>query len=90
MDTIYHDQENCCFRTPDGAVLSYTVKDGRYLLDHTEVPEALRGQGIAAKLARVALDHARDENWKIVPACSFIERYIQRYPEYAGLVVDGY
>lgn len=88
MKPIVHNTGKQCFETPDGAVLSYSVVDGKHLFDHTEVPESLRGQGIAAKLARAALDHARENQWKVVPACSFIEVYIKRNPEYQGLVVD--
>jgi predicted GNAT family acetyltransferase len=83
---VTHNPEQLCFSTPEGAVLSYTIEDGRHLFDHTEVPPSLRGQGVAAQLARAALDHAAANRWKVVPACSYIELYIRRHPEYAGLV----
>ncbi|HEY5913302.1 MAG TPA: N-acetyltransferase, partial [Verrucomicrobiae bacterium] len=37
------------------AFLSYTREGGRVVLDHTFVPEELRGRGTAAALARAAL-----------------------------------
>lgn len=83
---IVHVPEENCFRSTDGSELSYTVQDGLYHFDHTEVPDRLRGQVIAGQLARVALDHAREQGWRVVPACSYIEVYIKRHPEYAGLV----
>jgi predicted GNAT family acetyltransferase len=83
---IEHDPQQQCFRTAEGAILSYTLEQGRYLFNHTEVPPQLRGQGVAGKLAKAALDHARKQGWRVVPACSYIELYIRRHPEYAGLV----
>jgi predicted GNAT family acetyltransferase len=81
-----HDEENQCFRTTDGAVLSYTVRDGSHHFDHTVVPPQLRGQGVAGKLASAALEHARKNDWRVVPDCSYIDTYIRRHPEYADLV----
>lgn len=85
---IHHDTTEQIFRTENGAFLSYSVENGRHLLDHTEVPPELRGQGVAGKLAKAALDHAREQGWRIVPACSYIEVYLRRHPEYADLVGD--
>lgn len=53
---------------------------------HTEVPEELEGKGIAKALAKAALDHARDNDLKVVPLCPFIAAYIKRHPEYQPLV----
>lgn len=86
---IHHDPDSRSFRSADGAILSYTVKDGRHYFDHTEVPTELRGQGVAALLASAALKHARDSGWRVVPACSYIARYLQRHPEFAGIVDTG-
>ncbi|MCX7223676.1 MAG: N-acetyltransferase, partial [Burkholderiales bacterium] len=44
------------------------------------------GQGLAAALTRVALEHAKQQGWRVVPRCSYAAVYIQRHPEYAGLV----
>ena len=37
----------------------------RQILDHTFVPDELRGRGIAAALARKALDEARQRRWTV-------------------------
>src|SRR5271169_6899818 len=42
---------------------------GWMTLWHTEVPPSLRGRGIAATLARTALEYARDENLKVDVIC---------------------
>ena len=83
---IRHDATNQCFRTANGAVLEYTMKDGLHYFDHTEVPPELRGQGVAGQLAKAAFDHAVENGWKVVPACSYIEVYLRRHPEYSGII----
>ncbi len=68
------------------AVAEYVLAPGQIVFTHTEVPEALRGRGVANRLARAALDHARAASLLVVPRCPFIRAYIQRHPEYQPLV----
>ena len=70
------------------AELVYRRQDGRMLIDHTGVPEAIGGRGVAGALVKAALDYARRQGWRVVPACSYSAAYVQRHPEYADLV-DG-
>lgn len=84
--TVEHVPSENCFRTPEGAFLAYTVREGRHHFDHTVVPPELRGQGVAGQLATAALEHARQNGWRIVPDCSFIEVFLKRHPDYADLV----
>ena len=68
------------------AVLQYEQTGERLALTHTEVAPELEGRGLAGKLARAALEHARGQGLKVVPACSFVAAYIRRHPEYKPLV----
>ncbi|MEX2380911.1 MAG: phosphoenolpyruvate--protein phosphotransferase [Opitutales bacterium] len=68
------------------AFLSYTQEGDRVILDHTFVPDELRGRGLAAALVRTALHEARQLRWKIVPLCSYVATFIKRNPEFADLV----
>lgn len=68
------------------AELLYSLRAGRMVIDHTGVPEAIGGRGVAALLVRAALDRARSQGWRVVPACSYSAAYVQRHPEYADLV----
>jgi len=71
----------------DVAVLEYRVRGGNQLvLTHTGVPPHLEGKGIAALLARTALDYAREHHMRVVPLCSFVQTYLKRHPEYGDLV----
>lgn len=53
---------------------------------HTEVPPAQEGRGIAAALARAALDQARAEGLEVIPSCPYFASYIKRHPEYRDLL----
>jgi predicted GNAT family acetyltransferase len=53
---------------------------------HTEVEPAFEGRGIASRLARRALDDARQRGLQVVPACSFFRVYLRRHPEDADLI----
>jgi predicted GNAT family acetyltransferase len=73
----------------DGVVagfLQYTMRGGRVVLAHTEVPEANAGRGLATRLVRGALDDIRQRGLGIVPVCPFVEAFIERNPDYDDLV----
>jgi len=68
------------------AVLSYRERGDTIVIEHTFVPPALRGKGIAAHLTHDALLEARRLGWKIVPDCSYVETYIERNPEFRDVL----
>jgi predicted GNAT family acetyltransferase len=65
---------------------SYALKDGVIAFMHTEVPEALAGQGIGSKQTKGALDQARARGLKVVAFCPFVKAYFEKHPEYADLL----
>ncbi len=87
---ITHDAKHGRFEirpTPEAppAFLEYDIAGERVVFEHTFVPDARRGQGLAAALTRAALEEARRAGWIIVPACSYVAAYIERHPEFADL-----
>jgi predicted GNAT family acetyltransferase len=60
--------------------------DGILELDHTFVPPAARGGGIASQLTEHALRYARSQACKVIPSCPYVARYIERHPEYRDLL----
>lgn len=70
----------------DKAVLIYMVKAGLFILLHTEVPPPYEGQGIAGKMAREALEYAKNEGLKVRSYCSYTTRFIERHAEYHDLL----
>jgi predicted GNAT family acetyltransferase len=71
------------------AVISYRLSPGLISIDHTGVPVPIEGHGVAAKLTRAALDFARSENLRVVPACSYVAAFVRKHSEYQDLVSVG-
>ncbi len=51
---------------------------------HTVINEEYGGQGLAGKLATVALDETVAAGFRIVPVCPFIKKFITKNPGYAS------
>ncbi len=66
--------------------VQYVTRPGKVILVHTQMDPAFEGRGLASQLARAALDDIRGRGLLVVPLCPFIERYIERHPEYDDLV----
>jgi uncharacterized protein len=75
-------------RLPSGvAELQYRYGgSGTLVLVHTEVPPALEGRSIGARLVRAALEYARANGLTVVPLCPFVTVFIARHPEFQSLV----
>ncbi|MGA2810363.1 MAG: GNAT family N-acetyltransferase [Candidatus Acidiferrum sp.] len=89
---VRHNQAAQRFETAfDGypALLVYHRAPGLLSLDHTEVPPPIARQGVAAKLTQAALEFARAEQLRVVPACSYAAAYIRKHPEYQDLLAPG-
>jgi predicted GNAT family acetyltransferase len=87
---VIHNEEAHRFEATVGglrALLTYQRFPDRIVYNHTEVPPALEGRGLAAKFAKTALDFARANHLRVVPQCSYVASYIQKHPEYQDLVI---
>ena len=79
------------FELASGAALAfveYQRTDNRIVLTHTEVPEALSGQGVGSKLVSGVLDTIRAQGAVVVPRCKFVAAFIERHPGYRSLVAE--
>jgi uncharacterized protein len=69
------------------AEMSYTrAGAGTIVVDHTEVDEKLRGQGVGEQLVRRAVEFARDNNLKIKPTCPYTRKVIDETPEFQDVL----
>jgi predicted GNAT family acetyltransferase len=75
--------------TSDGqlAELAYRRRADRLVLVHTEVPQAMGGQGVGGQLVEAALRRAAAEGLTVVPLCSFARSWLERHPDAAAAVV---
>ena len=86
---VQHDTQAQEFTTEvDGhrAELQYRLRDGVMTITHTGVPDEIGGRGVAAELTRVALETARANGWKVVPACAYADAFMRRHREYQDLL----
>jgi predicted GNAT family acetyltransferase len=74
-------------REGEVAYLEYSLTAKVLGLIHSEVPDKLRGLGLAASLAETALEWARENNRKVDVICPSVLDYIAKHPQYSGLVL---
>lgn len=68
------------------AYLSYTHAGENIIsINHTMVPRAFRGHGVAQKLVNRAIADAKANDRRIVPVCSYVEAQFRRHKEWAPL-----
>lgn len=56
------------------------------IVDHTGVPDSLRGRGLGAKLAERVVSDARQHGFRIIPLCPFFKAQAARHPDWADIV----
>lgn len=56
------------------------------IIDHTGVPDSLRGKGVGQALALHAVEAARSGGWKIIALCPFFKAQAQRHPDWRDVV----
>ena len=66
--------------------LTYVKRGDVLTAEHTLVPTAIGGRGIAGKLVEALIADAREHGWKIVPECSYVAAAFKRHPEWADLL----
>lgn len=73
----------------DGAEAEMTFTragEHQIIIDHTEVPDAFRGQGIGLKLVARAVEDARAAGKTIIPLCPFAAAQFRRHPEWSDVL----
>ncbi len=86
---IQHNSEQNRFeaKTEVGtAVLVYMKVGDTLIFHHTEVPEALEGQGIGGALAKFGLEYVKENKITAAALCPFVKSYVERHPEYKSLL----
>ncbi len=56
---------------------------GLVVAEHSFVPPALRGRGLAGALTLRLAQDARAQGFRIVPRCSYVEAWRRRHPDWA-------
>lgn len=73
----------------DGAEAQMTYSrtgNSMIIIDHTEVPDAMRGRSVGQALVRRAVEDARAEGRSIIPLCPFAKAQFSRHPEWQDVL----
>ena len=67
-------------------VLTYQLTGAIIAFTHTKVEAGFADQDAGARLARAAMDDARDRGRTVVPLCPLLGEWLEKHPEYDKLV----
>ncbi len=63
--------------------MTYTASgENKFSIDHTEVVSTYKGKGVGKELLNTAAEYARNNNYKIIPICSYAKTLMERSSEY--------
>jgi predicted GNAT family acetyltransferase len=65
---------------------NYRIHDNRYVITHVEADPELRGTGAASRLMEAIVARAKENNFKLVPRCSYAVTWFARHPEMSDLI----
>ncbi|ADG76425.1 conserved hypothetical protein [Cellulomonas flavigena DSM 20109] len=71
----------------EAGTLTYALRDGAVVLEHTVVDPSRREKGLGSQLVRFALDDVRASGRRVVPQCPFVRAYLDRHPVDADLAM---
>jgi predicted GNAT family acetyltransferase len=89
---IEHDTRARKFvmRLPSGEAFLAYAPAGNGVLEFysTYVPPPARGRQVASDLVQTAMDFARERRFRVIPSCWYVQRWVERHPEYQALLAD--
>lgn len=69
------------------AELTYSLAGGRIIIiDHTGVPDPLRGRRLGEALVERAVRDARTQGQQIIPLCPYAKAQIARHPDWQDIL----
>jgi len=88
IEVTHNPAENRFEVTIDGnlAVLDYTMMDDIIIFRHTGVPPEIGGGNVGISLVETGLEYARQNKLGVRSRCWFMNKYLQRHPEYQDLL----
>lgn len=73
-------------RDGEEAELTFSIlSPANIIADHTGVPNSARGEGLGLKLVEHMVADARQNGFRIVPLCPFVNAQRARHPEWADV-----
>lgn len=70
------------------ALITYSwAGSDKIIIDHTEVQNNLRGQGVGYKLIEASVKFMRKKGVKAIPLCPFAKSVFDKNPKYSDVLV---
>ena len=86
----YNDKKGAFVYEDDGKKLAemvYTMAAAdKMIIEHTEVDESLKGQGVGKKLQSDLVDYVRANNINVIPLCPFANATFQKMKEWQDVL----
>lgn len=70
------------------AELTYFKTGDTMTIDHTEVDEKLRDEGIGQDMVKAAVEYARENGLKIKAVCPYAKKVIETTPEFQDVLAS--
>ena len=64
------------------AELVYRIRENKYYLMHTWVPQDIGGRGVATALALSALKYGEENELETIIYCPFVKAFVERHPDW--------
>jgi uncharacterized protein len=68
------------------AELTWSALGPLRIADHTFVPPEMRGRRVAQQLVEALVADAREQGFRIVPRCSYVDALFKRHPDWTDVL----
>lgn len=86
-----HEKERIYLNDEQGSMIAEIIfpiiDENTVKVTRTYVDSKLQGKGIAGMLMQELVGRAKNENKRIVPACSYALQWSKKHEEYSGIFV---
>jgi predicted GNAT family acetyltransferase len=93
MESIRHEfdgKKGAFFLEVDGKRLAEMVYvmagDDKMIIDHTDVDESLKGQGVGKKIQEKLVAYVREKGIKVIPLCPFAKAMFAKVKEWGDVL----
>lgn len=70
-------------------VCTFSNSQGLWIIDHTQVDEGMKGEGLGKQLVDRVVEEARGNRVKVLPLCPFAKRLFDENPDQYNDVYFG-
>jgi predicted GNAT family acetyltransferase len=69
-----------------GEMVYVMAGDQKMIIEHTDVDESLKGQGVGLKLLETLVQYVREHDIKVIPLCPFANAMLKKHTEWKDVL----